>query len=174
MVKIHTMKISFHVIDTYYNYGLMIFFPFLILDHLTWCKLPNSCSAQKTSFPPSTSTSLTYCDSITLEEGKWRTLPVSTSYCTISASSRLLTKKEKKALSWKFWLNYNNIAGWSSQNKIDVTSVSGTIVTPPRNRGGVIFLLQFVCLCVCVCLSVCPFVNKMPIEPLHRFWCSLC
>ena len=28
--------------------------------------------------------------------------------------------------------------------------------TPPRNRGGVIFLLQFVCLsvCVCVCLSV--------------------
>ena len=28
-------------------------------------------------------------------------------------------------------------------------------VTPPRNRGGVIFLLQFVCLCVSVCLSVC-------------------
>ena len=27
--------------------------------------------------------------------------------------------------------------------------------TPPRNRGGVIFLLQFVCVCVCVCLSVC-------------------
>ena len=28
-------------------------------------------------------------------------------------------------------------------------------VTPPRNRGGVIFSLQFVCVCVCVCLSVC-------------------
>ena len=30
-------------------------------------------------------------------------------------------------------------------------------ITPPRNRGGVIILLQFVCLCVCVsvCLSVC-------------------
>ena len=30
--------------------------------------------------------------------------------------------------------------------------------TPPRNRGGVIFLLQFVCVsvCVCVCVSVCP------------------
>ena len=28
------------------------------------------------------------------------------------------------------------------------------IFTPPRNRGGVIFLLQFVCLCVCVCVSV--------------------
>ena len=30
-------------------------------------------------------------------------------------------------------------------------------VTPPRNRGGVIFSLQYVCLCVClsVCLSVC-------------------
>ena len=25
-----------------------------------------------------------------------------------------------------------------------------SIFTPPRNRGGVIFLLQFVCLCVCV------------------------
>ena len=40
-------------------------------------------------------------------------------------------------------------------------------VTPPQNRGEVIFSLQFVCVCVCVC--VCPFVNKMPIEPLHRF-----
>ena len=31
------------------------------------------------------------------------------------------------------------------------------VFTPPQNRGGVIFLLQFVCLCVCVsvCLSVC-------------------
>ena len=27
-------------------------------------------------------------------------------------------------------------------------------ITPPRNRGGIIFLLQFVCLCVCVCVSV--------------------
>ena len=27
--------------------------------------------------------------------------------------------------------------------------------TPPRNHGGVIFSLQFVCVCVCVCLSVC-------------------
>ena len=57
------------------------------------------------------------------------------------------------------------------QNNILINS----IFTPPRNRGGVIFSLQFVCLCVCVCvcmcvcLSVCPFVNKMPIKPLHRF-----
>ena len=49
--------------------------------------------------------------------------------------------------------------------------ICGAIFTPPRNRGGVIFLLQFVCLCVCVC--VCPFVKKMPIEPLHRFWRGL-
>ena len=28
-------------------------------------------------------------------------------------------------------------------------------ITPPRNRGGVIFSLQFVCLSVCVCVSVC-------------------
>ena len=30
-----------------------------------------------------------------------------------------------------------------------------------------------VCVCVCVCLSVCPFVNKMPAKPLHRFWRGL-
>ena len=32
------------------------------------------------------------------------------------------------------------------------------VITPPRNRGGVIFSLQFVCVsvCLCVCLSVCP------------------
>ena len=32
-----------------------------------------------------------------------------------------------------------------------------TFFTPPRNRGGVIFSLQFVCVCVfvCVCLCVC-------------------
>ena len=31
------------------------------------------------------------------------------------------------------------------------------VFTPPRNRGEVLFLLQFVCLCVfvSVCLSVC-------------------
>ena len=26
---------------------------------------------------------------------------------------------------------------------------------PPRNRGGVIFSLQFVCVCVCVCVCLC-------------------
>ena len=43
------------------------------------------------------------------------------------------------------------------------------VFTPPRNRGGVIFSLQFVC--VSVCLSVCPalLVNKIPAERMHRF-----
>ena len=38
--------------------------------------------------------------------------------------------------------------------------VIGSLITPPRNRGGVIFSLQFVCVyvCVCVCVSVCPAV----------------
>ena len=35
---------------------------------------------------------------------------------------------------------------------------STQIITPPRNRGGVIFSLQFVC--VCVCLSVCVSGNS--------------
>ena len=29
------------------------------------------------------------------------------------------------------------------------------LITPPRNRGGVIFSLQFVCVCVSLCVSVC-------------------
>ena len=43
--------------------------------------------------------------------------------------------------------------------------------TPPRNRGGVIFSLLFVCVCVCVCVSVCPalLVNIIPAERMHRF-----
>ena len=41
--------------------------------------------------------------------------------------------------------------------------------TPPRNRGGVIFSLQFVC--VSVCLSVYPalLVIKIPAKRMHRF-----
>ena len=41
--------------------------------------------------------------------------------------------------------------------------------TPPRNRGGGIFSLQFVC--VSVCVSVCPalLVNKIPAERMNRF-----
>ena len=34
------------------------------------------------------------------------------------------------------------------------------LFTPPQNRGGVIFLLQFVCVSVCVCLSVCLCVRR--------------
>ena len=47
------------------------------------------------------------------------------------------------------------------------------IVTPPRNRGGVIFSLQFVCVCVCVCVCLCVYptllVNKIPAERMLRF-----
>ena len=35
-------------------------------------------------------------------------------------------------------------------------------ITPPRNRGGVIFSLQFVC--VCVCESVCQLTKFKPNE----------
>ena len=44
-------------------------------------------------------------------------------------------------------------------------------ITPPRNRGGVILSLQFVCVCVClsVCLCVRYFlVNKIPAERMNR------
>ena len=44
------------------------------------------------------------------------------------------------------------------------------IITPPRNRGGVIFLLQFVCVSVSVCVCVSGIlVNKIPAERMHRF-----
>ena len=42
--------------------------------------------------------------------------------------------------------------------------------TPPRNRGGVIFFLQFVCVSVCVCVCVSGIlVNKISTERMHRF-----
>ena len=54
------------------------------------------------------------------------------------------------------------------------------LFTPPQNRGGVIFSLQFVSVCVCVCVCVCLYVclsvcvsgflvNKIPAERVHRF-----
>ena len=73
-----------------------------------------------------------------------------------------------------------------TSTKFEIDQSNGfDIITPPRNRGGVIFVLQFVCvclsLCVCVCvcvyvclsvgLSVCPalLVNKIPVERMHGF-----
>ena len=46
--------------------------------------------------------------------------------------------------------------------------------TPPRNCGGVIFLLQFVCLSVCVsvCVCVCVSVNKISAKRMHQFGCG--
>ena len=56
---------------------------------------------------------------------------------------------------------------------ISIALLQLKLITPPRNRGGVIFSLQFVCVCVClsVCVSVGPalLVNKIPAERMHRF-----
>ena len=52
------------------------------------------------------------------------------------------------------------------------------IVTPPRNRGGVIFSLQFVCVCVSVCLwvsSTCEKNSSRTSEPIWtRFSLNCC
>ena len=51
-----------------------------------------------------------------------------------------------------------------------VINVCFSVVTPPRNRGGVIFSLQFVCVSVCLCVYVSGIlVNKIPAERMHRF-----
>ena len=44
-----------------------------------------------------------------------------------------------------------------NQNKSDNVKLN-VLITPPRNRGGVIFSLQFVSVsvCLCMCVSVCP------------------
>ena len=39
-------------------------------------------------------------------------------------------------------------------NEVIMTSF---LITPPRNCGGVIFSLQFVCLSVCVCVCMCVY-----------------
>ena len=41
--------------------------------------------------------------------------------------------------------------------------------TSTKSWRGYIFITVSVCVCVFVCLSVGPFVNKMSIEPMHRF-----
>ena len=53
----------------------------------------------------------------------------------------------------------------TSRSRLDIHNllvivmiVSDVIITPPRNRGGVIISLQFVCVCVCVSVCVCLFV----------------
>ena len=37
---------------------------------------------------------------------------------------------------------------------LNFDSFYALLVTPPRNRGGVIFSLQFVCVSVCLCVCV--------------------
>ena len=32
--------------------------------------------------------------------------------------------------------------------------IASNVITPPRNHGGVIFSLQFVCVCVCLCVRI--------------------
>ena len=53
------------------------------------------------------------------------------------------------------------------------TAVKDTgFFTPPQNRGGVIFLLQFVCVCVYVCVSVCEQNAHQTATPILT-WSSL-
>ena len=54
----------------------------------------------------------------------------------------------------------SDLISFLSQYHISLIFLPGIFlffITPPRNRGGVIFSLQFVCVCVClsVCLCVC-------------------
>ena len=50
-----------------------------------------------------------------------------------------------------------------------VILILSSFFTPPRNRGGVIFSLQFVCVSVCVCVRPDMLVNKIPAEKMHQF-----
>ena len=43
------------------------------------------------------------------------------------------------------------------------------IITPPRNRGEVLFSLQFVCVCVCLCVCPALLVIKIPAERMYRY-----
>ena len=70
--------------------------------------------------------------------------------------------KDKKHCCFHWELNHGLNSGlkqrWYVYGTIEGDiSIFLIIVTPPRNRGGVIFLLQFVCLSVCVwvCVFVC-------------------
>ena len=58
-------------------------------------------------------------------------------------------------------------------NALCIHSLVYSFYTSTESMKGYIF--TSVCWCVCVCLSVClcPFVNKMPIKSIHRFWRGL-
>ena len=61
------------------------------------------------------------------------------------------------------WLMHSIVIS-TCQGGYAVMSICITFFTPPQNRGGVIFLLQFVCVCVCVCVCVrlCLWTNFQP------------
>ena len=46
---------------------------------------------------------------------------------------------------------------------------SNQLITPPQNRGGAIFSVQFVCVCMCVRVSVRLSVSTLAGEPLDQF-----
>ena len=53
---------------------------------------------------------------------------------------------------------------WSVIFKALSISLHSEILTPPRNRGGVIFSFQFVCMSVCVYVCVCVCVSSSACE----------
>ena len=58
-------------------------------------------------------------------------------------------------ISWIFHLFEQVLLTWHLELHIILTlKQEHLFVTPPQNRKGVIFLLQFVCVCVSVCLCV--------------------
>ena len=68
----------------------------------------------------------------------------------------MLNQPPVKVLTWTYEIE--PIIGVGLMNStFGLLKAKSIIFTPPRNRGGVIFSLQFVCVsvCVCVCLSVC-------------------
>ena len=75
-------------------------------------------------------------------------------------------------LSWLYclgWIMYSTPIELHSCEKAHLTDLY--LFTPPRNRGRVIFSLQFVCVCdylsVCVCVRI--SCEQIPAEWMNRF-----
>ena len=103
----------------------------------------------------------------------WRCLRSRNASCFLSWKHTLATISVTLSFHDCLGINIKAISAYTRfARSVTLTLALGWLnsgfFTPPRNRGGVIFLLQFVCLCVCVsvCMSVCEQNADRPATPI--------
>ena len=95
--------------------------------------------------------------------------------CTVFENIKFRIKEEKSIYTVMYFCKVYMLLVWLNNDDSDTAySVRQRFVHLHDFVEVLYFYFSLsvrvcVCVCVCVCLSVCPSVNKMPIELLHRF-----